>query len=167
MTQTLLIAVYPPAKRGMALALLAMVTVVAPIAGPILGGWITDSYSWPWIFFINVPIGLFAVMVVRSQLKKRPVVTSRQPMDYVGLLSLIVGVGALQIILDKGNDLDWFESNFIIIGAAISVIALAVFIIWELTDQHPVVNLRLFAYRNFRIGTIVLVLGYAGSSAST
>ena len=162
MTQTLLIAVYPPARRGMALALLAMVTVVAPIAGPILGGWITDSYSWPWIFFINVPIGVFAVMVVRSQLKKRPVVTSHQPMDYVGLLSLIVGVGALQIILDKGNDLDWFESNFILIGAAISAIALAVFIIWELTDKHPVVNLRLFAYRNFRIGTIVLVLGYAG-----
>ncbi|AZF11462.1 Multidrug efflux system EmrAB-OMF, inner-membrane proton/drug antiporter EmrB (MFS type) [Pseudomonas sp. R2-37-08W] len=162
MTQTLLIAVYPPAKRGMALALLAMVTVVAPIAGPILGGWITDSYSWPWIFFINVPIGIFAVMVVRAQLKKRPVQTSHQPMDYVGLLSLIVGVGALQIILDKGNDLDWFESNFIIIGAAISVIALAVFVIWEMTDKHPVVNLRLFAYRNFRIGTIVLVGGYAG-----
>src|SRR5574337_934171 len=144
-TQSLLIGIYPPAKRGMALALLAMVTVVAPIAGPILGGWITDSYSWPWIFFINVPIGIFAVMVVRSQLKKRPVVTSHQPMDYVGLLSLIVGVGALQIILDKGNDLDWFESNFIIIGAAISVIALAVFVIWEMTDKHPVVNLRLFA----------------------
>ena len=87
MTQTLLIAVYPPARRGMALALLAMVTVVAPIAGPILGGWITDSYSWPWIFFINVPIGIFAVMVVRSQLAKRPVETSRQPMDYVGLIS--------------------------------------------------------------------------------
>ncbi|MBN2992722.1 DHA2 family efflux MFS transporter permease subunit [Pseudomonas cedrina subsp. fulgida] len=162
MTQTLLIAVYPPARRGMALALLAMVTVVAPIAGPILGGWITDSYSWPWIFFINVPIGIFAVMVVRSQLKKRPVETSYQPMDYVGLLSLIVGVGALQIILDKGNDLDWFESNFILIGAAISVVALAVFVIWEMTDKHPVVNLRLFAYRNFRIGTIVLIGGYAG-----
>ncbi|RUQ46520.1 DHA2 family efflux MFS transporter permease subunit, partial [Corynebacterium pseudodiphtheriticum] len=162
MTQTLLIAVYPPARRGMALALLAMVTVVAPIAGPILGGWITDSYSWPWIFFFNVPIGIFAVMVVRAQLKNRPVVTSYQPMDYVGLLSLIVGVGALQIILDKGNDLDWFESNFIIMGAVISAIALAVFVIWEMTDKHPVVNLRLFAYRNFRIGTIVLILGYAG-----
>ena len=162
MTQTLLIAVYPPARRGMALALLAMVTVVAPIAGPILGGWITDSYSWPWIFFINVPIGVFAVMVVRQQLKARPVETSYQPMDYVGLITLIIGVGALQVILDKGNDLDWFESNFILIGAAISVIALAVFVIWEMTDKHPVVNLRLFAYRNFRIGTIVLVLGYAG-----
>ncbi|NWB92756.1 DHA2 family efflux MFS transporter permease subunit [Pseudomonas agarici] len=162
MTQTLLIAVYPPARRGMALALLAMVTVVAPIAGPILGGWITDSYSWPWIFFINVPIGIFATLVVRQQLKARPVVTQRQPMDYVGLLTLIIGVGALQVILDKGNDLDWFESNFIIIGAVISLIALAAFVIWEMTDQHPVVNLRLFAYRNFRIGTLVLILGYAG-----
>jgi DHA2 family multidrug resistance protein len=162
MTQTLLIAVYPPAKRGMALALLAMVTVVAPIAGPILGGWITDSYSWPWIFFINVPIGLFAAAVVRQQMRARPVVTSRQPMDYIGLLTLIVGVGALQVVLDKGNDLDWFESSFIIIGSLISVVFLAIFIIWELTDRHPVVNLRLFAHRNFRIGTIVLVGGYAG-----
>jgi DHA2 family multidrug resistance protein len=162
MTQTLLIAVYPPAKRGMALALLAMVTVVAPIAGPILGGWITDSYSWPWIFFINVPIGIFATFIVRQQLKERPVHTSRQPMDYVGLITLIIGVGALQVVLDKGNDLDWFESNFIIIGTAISVVALAAFIIWELTDEHPVVNLRLFAYRNFRVGTMVLVGGYAG-----
>lgn len=110
MSQTLLIAVYPPAKRGMALALLAMVTVVAPIAGPILGGWITDSYSWPWIFFINIPIGLFAVLVVRSQMTKRLVSTAHQPLDYIGLLALIVGVGALQIVLDKGNDLDWFES---------------------------------------------------------
>ncbi|WP_342624899.1 DHA2 family efflux MFS transporter permease subunit [Pseudomonas alkylphenolica] len=162
MTQTLLIAVYPPAKRGMALALLAMVTVVAPIAGPILGGWITDSYSWPWIFFINVPIGLFAAAVVRQQMHTRPVTTRRQPMDYIGLLILIIGVGALQIVLDKGNDLDWFESSFIVIGSLISVVFLAIFIIWELTDKHPVVNLRLFVHRNFRIGTIVLVGGYAG-----
>jgi DHA2 family multidrug resistance protein len=161
MTQTLLIAVYPPAKRGMALALLAMVTVVAPIAGPILGGWITDSYSWPWIFFINVPIGLFAAFVVRMQMATRPVTTSRQPMDYIGLISLILGVGALQIVLDKGNDLDWFESDFIIIGSVISAIFLAVFVIWEMTDKHPIVNLRLFAYRNFRFGTITLVGGYS------
>ncbi len=161
MTQTLLIAVYPPAKRGMALALLAMVTVVAPIAGPILGGWITDSYSWPWIFFINVPIGLFAAFVVRTQMAKRPVTTSRQPMDYMGLITLIIGVGALQIVLDKGNDADWFESQFIIIGSVISAIALSIFVIWEMTDKHPIVNLRLFAYRNFRIGTITLVGGYS------
>ncbi|MBF7142555.1 MULTISPECIES: DHA2 family efflux MFS transporter permease subunit [Pseudomonas] len=162
MTQTLLIAVYPPAKRGMALALLAMVTVVAPIAGPILGGWITDSYSWPWIFFINIPVGLFAAAVVRQQLAKRPVHTARQPMDYVGLITLIIGVGALQVVLDKGNDLDWFESQFIIIGSVISAIALSIFVIWELTDEHPVVNLKLFAFRNFRVGTAVLVGGYSG-----
>jgi len=162
MTQTLLIAVYPPAKRGMALALLAMVTVVAPIAGPILGGWITDSYSWPWIFFINIPVGLFAAMIVRQQLAKRPVVTSRQPMDYVGLITLIIGVGALQVVLDKGNDMDWFESNFIVIGTVISAIALTAFVIWEMTDEHPVVNLKLFKYRNFSVGTFTLVMGYAG-----
>ncbi len=92
----------------------------------------------------------------------RTIAISRQPMDYVGLITLIIGVGALQIVLDKGNDLDWFESNFIIIGTLISVIGLAAFIIWELTDEHPVVNLRLFAYRNFCVGTIALVAGYAG-----
>lgn len=162
MAQTLLIAVYPPAKRGMALALLAMVTVAAPIAGPILGGWITDSYAWPWIFFINVPIGVFAAIVVRTQLAARPVNITRQPMDYIGLMTLIIGVGALQVVLDKGNDLDWFSSNFIIIGAVISAISLAAFVIWELTDEHPVVNLRLFSFRNFRVGTICLVLGYSG-----
>jgi len=161
-TQTLLISIYPPAKRGMALALLAMVTVVAPIAGPILGGWITDSYSWPWIFFINVPIGLFAAMVVYQQLRARPVVIKHAPMDYMGLAMLVIGVGALQIILDKGNDLDWFESNFIIGGTVIAVIALAVFVIWELTDKHPIVNLRLFVHRNFTVGTLALVGGYAG-----
>jgi DHA2 family multidrug resistance protein len=102
------------------------------------------------------------VLVVKQQMSKRQVLTSRQPMDYLGLLTLIIGVGALQVVLDKGNDLDWFESGFIIIGAAISVVALAVFVIWEMTDRHPIVNLRLFAHRNFRIGTIVLILGYAG-----
>ena len=161
-TQTLLISIYPPAKRGMALALLAMVTVVAPIAGPILGGWITDSYSWPWIFFINVPIGLFAAFVVYQQLKKRPVVIKHAPMDYMGLILLVLGVGALQIVLDKGNDLDWFESNFIVGGTVVSAIALAAFVIWELTDKHPIVNLRLFVHRNFTFGTLALVGGYAG-----
>jgi DHA2 family multidrug resistance protein len=83
-------------------------------------------------------------------------------MDYVGLITLIIGVGALQVVLDKGNDLDWFESSFIVIGSVISAVALTAFVIWELTDEHPVVNLRLFAFRNFRIGTLVLVFGYAG-----
>ncbi len=160
-TQSLLISIYPPAKRGMALALLAMVTVVAPIAGPILGGWITDNYSWPWIFFINVPIGIFASMVVGNQMKLRVDTTTRPKVDYVGLITLIVGVGALQIVLDKGNDEDWFNSTFIIITSIVSAISLAVFLIWELTDKDPIVNLRLFRHHNFRIGTISLVLAYA------
>ncbi|MGN6738714.1 DHA2 family efflux MFS transporter permease subunit [Dyella sp.] len=160
-TQSLLISIYPPAKRGMALALLAMVTVVAPIAGPILGGLITDNYSWPWIFFINVPIGIFASMVVGAQMKGREEKTERPKIDYVGLVTLIIGVGALQVVLDKGNDEDWFNSSFIVITSIISAVALAVFLIWELTEKDPIVNLRLFRHRNFSAGTLALVLAYA------
>jgi DHA2 family multidrug resistance protein len=160
-TQSMLIGIYPPAKRGMALALLAMVTVVAPIAGPILGGLITDNYSWPWIFFINVPIGIFASMVVANQMKGRVEKTERPKFDYVGLVSLIIGVGALQIVLDKGNDADWFNSTFIIVTSVVSAIAIAIFLIWELTDKDPIVDLKLFRHRNFSAGTLALVLAYA------
>ncbi len=160
-TQSLLIGIYPPAKRGMALALLAMVTVVAPIAGPILGGWITDNYSWPRIFFINVPIGIFASMVVANQMRGRVETTERPKIDYVGLLTLIIDVGALQIVLDKGNDEDWFNSSFIIVTSIVSAISLAVFLIWELTDKDPIVDLKLFRHRNFSAGTLAMVLGYA------
>jgi len=160
-TQSLLISIYPPAKRGMALALLAMVTVVAPIAGPILGGYITDNYSWPWIFFINVPIGIFASFVVAGQMKGRPERTERPKIDYVGLITLIIGVGALQVVLDKGNDEDWFNSTFIVVTAIIAAIGIAVFLIWELTDKDPIVNLKLFRHRNFAAGTLALVLAYA------
>lgn len=162
MAQTLLLSIYPQAKRGMALSLLAMVTVVAPIVGPLAGGWITDNYTWPWIFFINVPIGIFAAMLVFAQLKGRPEEQEHQPIDYIGLGLLVVGVGLLQVVLDKGNDLDWFGSNFIIIGALIATIALIALVIWEFTDKHPIVNLRLFRYRNFSFGTLALVLGYSG-----
>ncbi|OOG40057.1 MFS transporter [Rhodanobacter sp. C06] len=160
-TQSLLIGVYPNEKRGMALALLSMVTVVAPIAGPILGGWITDNYSWPWIFFINVPIGIFASVVVAAQLREKLEKLERPRVDYVGLITLIIGVGALQVVLDKGNDADWFHSNFIIITSIVSAISLAIFLIWELTDKDPIVDLKLFRHRNFTTGTIAMVLGYA------
>lgn len=162
MAQTLLLSIYPAAKRGMALSLLAMVTVVAPIVGPLAGGWITDNYTWPWIFFINVPIGVFAAMLVLAQLMDRPETTVTQPIDYVGLALLVLGVGLLQVVLDKGNDLDWFESVFIIVGTLISVISLVALVIWELTDKHPIIDLRLFKYRNFSFGTLALVLGYSG-----
>ncbi len=160
-TQALLLSIYPPHKRGQAIALLAMVTVVAPIAGPILGGWITDNYSWEWIFFINIPIGIFASFTVGAQLKGRPERLEKPKMDYVGLATLVLGVGALQILLDLGNDEDWFHSSTIVILAIVSAISLAVFVIWELTDRDPIVNLRLFRHRNFSAGTAAMVVAYA------
>ncbi|MFP8966542.1 DHA2 family efflux MFS transporter permease subunit [Pokkaliibacter sp. CJK22405] len=161
MGQTLLLAIFPAAKRGMALSLLAMVAVVAPIIGPIAGGWITDNYSWPWIFFINVPIGIIAVTIVLGQLRHMPEKTVKQPIDYIGLILLVLGVGTLQVVLDKGNDLDWFDSNFIVIGTLIALVALVTLVMWELTDKHPIINLRLFKYRNFTFGTLALVMGYS------
>ena len=160
-TQALLISIYPPHKRGQAIALLAMVTVVAPIAGPILGGWITDNYSWEWIFFINVPIGIFASIAVGRQLKGRPERLEKPKMDYIGLATLVLGVGALQIMLDLGNDEDWFNSTLIVWLTIVAVIALAVFVIWELTEKDPIVDLRLFRHRNFTSGTIAMVLAYS------
>ncbi|MBU8974970.1 DHA2 family efflux MFS transporter permease subunit [Lysobacter sp. MMG2] len=160
-TQALLISIYPPHKRGQAIALLAMVTVVAPIAGPILGGWITDNYSWEWIFFINVPIGIFSSIVVGRQLKGRPERLEKPKMDYIGLATLVLGVGALQIMLDLGNDEDWFNSTKIVWLTVIAVIALAVFVIWELTEKDPIVNLRLFRHRNFASGTAAMVMAYS------
>jgi DHA2 family multidrug resistance protein len=159
-TQALLLSIYPPAKRGQAIALLAMVTVVAPIAGPILGGWITDNYSWEWIFFVNVPIGIFASLVVGRQLKGRPERLEKPKMDYIGLATLVLGVGALQILLDLGNDEDWFASQIVVL-AIVAAISLAVFVIWELTDKDPIVNLRLFRHRNFAAGTLAMVVAYS------
>ena len=159
-TQALLLSIYPPARRGQAIALLAMVTVVAPIAGPILGGWITDNYSWEWIFFVNIPIGIFASLVVGSQLKGRPERLEKPKMDYVGLATLVLGVGALQTLLDLGNDEDWFHSTTIVILAIVAAISLAIFVIWELTDKDPIVNLRLFRHRNFAAGTFAMTIAY-------
>jgi DHA2 family multidrug resistance protein len=159
--QALMISIYPPHKRGQAIALLAMVTVVAPIAGPILGGWITDNYSWEWIFFINVPIGIAVSFIVGNQLRGRPERLDKPRMDYVGLASLVLGVGALQVLLDLGNDEDWFNSTKIVVLAIVATIALAVFFIWELTDKDPIVDLKLFRHRNFATGTVALILAYA------
>ncbi|SCC18334.1 MFS transporter, DHA2 family, multidrug resistance protein [Kosakonia oryzendophytica] len=161
MCQTLLLVIFPTSKRSVALALLSMVTVVAPIVGPITGGWITDNYSWPWIFYINVPIGIFAAVVVWTQLRAREETTVSSPIDYVGIVLLVLGVGLLQVVLDKGNDLDWFAAPEIIVMSVLSAIALVSFVIWELGERHPIVNLRLFKDRNFAIGTLTLTLGYA------
>src|SRR5690606_5181857 len=117
--------------------------------------------SWEWIFFINIPIGIFASMVVRSQLAGRPERRDRPRMDYVGLATLVLGVGALQILLDLGNDEDWFNSSKIVVLAIVAAVSLTVFLVWELTDRDPIVDLRLFRHRNFTTGTIAMVLSYA------
>jgi DHA2 family multidrug resistance protein len=161
MCQTLLLAIFPTVKRGAALALISMVTVVAPIVGPITGGWITDNYSWPWIFFINIPIGIFCCVIVWQQLKDRVDSTAKMPIDFIGIALLVLGVGLLQVVLDLGNNADWFESTQIVIMTVISVIALTSFVIWELTEKNPIVNLYLFKDRNYAFGTIALVVSYS------
>lgn len=161
MCQTLLLAIFPSAKRGAALALISMVTVVAPIVGPITGGWITDNYTWPWIFFINIPIGIFCCLTVWQQLKGRVDITAKMPIDFIGIGLLVVGVGLLQVVLDLGNDADWFEATHIVVMTCIAVVCLISFVIWELTEEHPIVNLYLFKDRNYLVGTVALVLSYS------
>lgn len=160
LSQTLLLASYPKAKAGMALALWGMTTLVAPVMGPLLGGWITDHISWPWIFYINIPVGIGAALCTWRIYAKRESTIRILPIDKVGLTLLILWVGALQIMLDKGKELDWFASGQIIALGAVAVVGLAFFIAWELTDKHPVVDLRLFARRNFWTGALATSLGY-------
>ena len=160
LSQSLLLANYPHEKKGLALALWSMTVVLAPIFGPILGGYITDNFSWPWIFYINVPVGLIATYITWKLLHKRETATVSLPIDRIGLILLIVGVGSLQLLLDKGNELDWFGSSFIVFLGILALATLSIFIIWELTEVHPVVDLSLFAIRNFSVGTIAISLGY-------
>jgi len=160
-SQALLLLLYPPAKKGMALALWSMTTLVAPICGPLLGGWISDNATWPWIFYINVPVGLFAVGVSWFYLRGRETPTRKLPVDRVGIALLVVWVGALQIMLDKGKDEDWFSSPFVVTLAVITVIAFAAWLIWELTEKNPIVDLSLFRSRNYTFALIPMCLGYA------
>lgn len=161
LSQTLLLASYPAHMAGTALSWWAMTAMAAPVFGPLLGGWITDNISWPWIFFINIPIGLVAAGLIWAIYRNRDPGPKRVPLDVVGLVLLVVWVGALQILIDTGKELDWFASSQIITLAVISVLGFAVFLAWELTERNPVVDLRLFASRNFVLGTISVSLGYA------
>ena len=161
LSQTLLLSSYPRAKAGTALALWGMTTLVAPVAGPLLGGWITDSMSWPWIFYINIPVGLFAAALTWSTYRHRETPVRKLPIDTIGLSLLVIWVGALQLMLDKGKELDWFASNTIVGLGLVALVAFAVFVVWELTEAHPVVDLRLFKGRNFTYGAFTLSVAYA------
>jgi DHA2 family multidrug resistance protein len=160
LSQTLLLASYPRAKAPMALSMWSMTTLIAPVAGPILGGWISDNISWPWIFYVNIPVGIAAALATFAIFRDRDSAIRKAPIDTVGLALLVIWVGSLQIMLDKGKDLDWFNSTTIVVLALVAVIAFAFFVVWEITAEHPVVDLSLFTLRNFTGGTIALSVGY-------
>jgi DHA2 family multidrug resistance protein len=162
LSQTLLTAIFPPHRRGLALGIWAMTTVAAPIAGPLSGGWLIDHASWHWVFLINLPVGVLVGVSASFLLAHRDAVQPRtlnHKMDWVGLLLLIVGVASMQILLDKGNELDWFGSDVIVALGVTAAIALTMFVIWELGEPSPLVDLRLFARRNFAVGAVCLLFG--------
>ena len=160
LSQSLLLNNYPPEKRGMALAFWSMTIVVAPICGPILGGWISDNIHWGWIFFINVPIGLAVVLISWKILEGRESRISHQPVNTIGLILLALSVGALQLMLDQGRELDWFNSTEIVVLTIITAVGLIALIIWELTDDNPVVDVSLFKSRNFTVGCVSTSLAF-------
>ncbi len=160
LSQSLLLGAYPKSKASFALALWGMTAVVAPVAGPALGGWITDAYKWPWIFYINIPVGIIAAGITMAIYRPRESPIRKLPIDTVGLLLLVTWVAAFQIMLDKGKDLDWFASPLILSLGLVALVAFIYFVIWELNTDHPVVDLRLFGRRNFFGGTLAISIGY-------
>lgn len=158
---TLLLRIFPKEKAAMANGLWATTTLMAPVLGPLLGGWICDEYSWPWIFYINVPIAIvcgFALYIIFGHHKEE---TQKHPIDKVGLLLMIIWVSALQIMMDEGKDKDWFASSYIITLAIIAAIGFAAFMIWELTQKKdPIVDLTVFRHRGFSASVLTLSLGF-------
>jgi DHA2 family multidrug resistance protein len=161
-SQSLLLATFGPGGAGTALAVWSMTATIAPITGPIIGGWITEQISWPWIFYINVPVGLLAGGMIWLLYRERETPTRRVPVDVIGLVLLAVWVAALQVMLDKGKELDWFASSEIVALACVALAGFALFLAWELLDNpHPVVDLHLLRDRDFWTGTAALSVGYA------
>jgi DHA2 family multidrug resistance protein len=171
--QAILADSFPAQKRGMAMSLYAVAILVAPILGPTAGGWITDNYSWRWIFYINVPIGMACLFFTRMVLQDPPhMKLARQKarllsVDWVGLSLIAIGLATLEIVLDKGQELDWFGSRFVVFFGAVAVLALAGAIYWELKCANPIVNLRLFKESNFRFCCILILLLYSSLYSAT
>jgi len=160
LSQTLLSKIFPKERAPAAMALWAMTTLVAPVLGPILGGSICDNLSWPFIFFINVPIALACAPLIARMLGRFETAKIKAPIDLVGLVLLVVFVGSLQVMLDIGKDHDWFEAVEIRALAAIAIVGFLAFLFWELTDNNPVVDLRVFRHRGFTASVFTLSLGY-------
>ena len=166
LSQTLLLRIFPKEKAGAATGIWAMTTLVGPVLGPILGGWICDNYSWPWIFLINLPIAAACAWICWKVLQRYETKIVRNPIDVVGFILLIVWVGALQIMLDEGKNLDWFSSPIIVALGVVAVIGFCAFLIWELTEEHPIVDLRIFRHRGFTAAVITISLTFAGFFAA-
>ena len=159
--QAILNDTFPLAKRGMAFAVYGIAVVVAPTIGPWLGGWITDNFSWRWIFYINVPVGIISLLLTSLLISdppymKRASIKSGFRIDYIGIGLISLGLGSMQIVLDKGERDDWFSSNFIVIFAVLMVIGIVAGILWELHEKEPVVDLRMLKNRNFALATMAM-----------
>ena len=162
LSQSLLMSTFPREKAGFALALWSMTALVAPVSGPLIGGWISEQSTWPWIFYVNVPIGIIVATLTWRIYRLRDSPTRKLPVDLAGIVLLAIWVGALQIMLDKGKELDWFASSEIVALACVAAGGFALFLAWELLDNpHPVVDLSLFTLRNFWTGTAAQSIGYA------
>jgi len=169
-SQAILLESFPPEKRGMAMAAFALGVVVAPIAGPTVGGWLTDNYSWRWAFYINLPIGILAILMIHTFVEDPPYIRTARTgkIDWIGFGFMAISLATLQIMLDKGQRDDWFAVAWIQWFAATSAVSMIVFIIWELRVREPIVNLRVFLNRNFAVGTVLITaVGVALYSAIT
>src|SRR6202790_4974779 len=162
LSQAVLLESFPPEKRGQAMAFWALGIVVAPMLGPVAGGWLTDNYSWRWVFYINVPIGILAIFLTQAFVFYPPYLRKQKTgIDYWGIGLLVVGMGSLQIMLDKGQEDDWFSSQFIVTLAVLAVVGLGGLIIRELRTEHPIIDLSVFRYRSYAIGTFIMtVVGF-------
>ena len=159
-SQAVLLESFPVEKRGLAMAVFAMGVVVAPIIGPTIGGWITDNFSWRWIFFINLPLGMLSVWMVKRFVEDPPYLKrdKSSQIDYVGFLLMAVGLGVLQVVLDKGQEVDWFEAPWLCWATFLVILSLASFVFWELHTKDPVVNLRILKDKNFSTGMIIITV---------
>ncbi len=158
LSQAILLESFPPQKRGEAMAAYGMGIVVAPILGPILGGWITDNYTWRWIFYINIPIGLAGLILQELFVEDPPYIKEHKAatIDWQGFGMMALGIGLLQVVLDKGQEADWFGADWIGWSVAVAVVSLVSWVIWELTHDEPIVNLRLLKDRNFATATVMV-----------